>query len=277
MANHLRVIIGGLIGPFQLAFIPGRQLHESAVVAGEIVSAWKRTGTKGFICKVDFAKAYDSLDWKFLWPVMRKRGFPKSAFVGFGLSSEEETLCARVLDTPRGSLPMRYLGLPLTGRRLLSTEWQPVIDKVGRRLKGWQSRVPVGVAKRLKGLMRRFFWGGNGEGGRGIPLVAWDVVCRPMKQGGLGILHLESMNLVLLAKCVEGMVSSTEGLAIKVLRDVYDPSLNWERGWAHRRGNPLFGVLCVKPFLTFGICLTPSWGTGEESDFGLITGQSTTR
>ena len=26
--------------------------------------------------KVDFAKTYDSLDWKFLWATMKRRGFP---------------------------------------------------------------------------------------------------------------------------------------------------------------------------------------------------------
>ena len=51
-----------LIGPFQYAFIPGRQLQDSVVMAGEILAAWKVQRTKGFMWKVDFAKAYDSLD-----------------------------------------------------------------------------------------------------------------------------------------------------------------------------------------------------------------------
>ena len=37
----------------------------------------------------------------------------KSAFLVFGLTREEELQSSKVLGTPSGSLPMRYLGLPL--------------------------------------------------------------------------------------------------------------------------------------------------------------------
>ena len=77
LANRLKEVIGELIVPFQYAFIPGRQLPDSVVMAGEILAAWKEQGTKGFMWKVDFAKAYDSLDWRYLWVVLRKRGFPE--------------------------------------------------------------------------------------------------------------------------------------------------------------------------------------------------------
>ena len=49
LANRLREVIKELVGPFQSVFIPGRQFVDSAVVAGEIVAAWRRKGTKGFI------------------------------------------------------------------------------------------------------------------------------------------------------------------------------------------------------------------------------------
>ena len=49
---------------------------DSAVVASEIVATWGQKGTKRFIWKIDFAKAYDFLDWAFLWSFMRRRGFP---------------------------------------------------------------------------------------------------------------------------------------------------------------------------------------------------------
>ena len=45
------------------------------MVAGKIVVAWRRKGTKGFKWKVDFANLYDSVDLAFLWLSMRKGGF----------------------------------------------------------------------------------------------------------------------------------------------------------------------------------------------------------
>ena len=63
LANRLRAVLPSIISPFQSAFLPGRQMSESIVLAEEIVAAWRRSGTKGIMRKVDFSKAYDTLDW----------------------------------------------------------------------------------------------------------------------------------------------------------------------------------------------------------------------
>ena len=65
----------------------------------------------------------------------------KSSFIGFGLSPEELTRCFRILATPTGTLPIRYLGLPLVDRRLRTQDWQPVLEKVESRLAGWRARL----------------------------------------------------------------------------------------------------------------------------------------
>ena len=63
----------------------------------------------------------------------------KSTFIGFGMSAEERDRCARILDTPAGSLPIRYLGLPLVEGRITTREWQPVLETMERRLGGWRA------------------------------------------------------------------------------------------------------------------------------------------
>ena len=60
-------MIDKLVRPFQSAFIPERQLMDNTVMANKIVAAQRGKGTRGFIYKVDFVKAYNSLDWAFLW------------------------------------------------------------------------------------------------------------------------------------------------------------------------------------------------------------------
>ena len=62
LANHLREVLDSLISPLQSAFIPGRQMIDSIVMAEEIVAAWRRSSISGFLWKVDFVKAYDSID-----------------------------------------------------------------------------------------------------------------------------------------------------------------------------------------------------------------------
>ena len=75
LANRLREVMYSLISQLQSAFIPGRQMIDSIVMAEEIVAAWRRSGTAGFLWKVDFAKVYDAIDWRYLWNVLRRRGF----------------------------------------------------------------------------------------------------------------------------------------------------------------------------------------------------------
>ena len=78
LANRFKELLGTLISPLQSAFISSRQMADSVVVAEEIIAAWRRSGTSGLVWNVDFAKAYDSLDWRFLWNVLKRRGFPET-------------------------------------------------------------------------------------------------------------------------------------------------------------------------------------------------------
>ena len=54
----------------------------------------------------------------------------KSEFTGFGLSLDEESQCSRALGTPMGTLPIRYLGLPLSTGQLRGVDWQSIVGKV---------------------------------------------------------------------------------------------------------------------------------------------------
>ena len=56
-----------------------------------------------------------------------------------GLNETEGTAIARYGFTP-GSLPIRYLGLPLMSRRLRISEYADLIDKVVKRFKAWGTK-----------------------------------------------------------------------------------------------------------------------------------------
>ena len=49
LANRLRGLLGTLISPLQSAFVPGRQMADSVVIAEEIIVAWRRLGTTSFV------------------------------------------------------------------------------------------------------------------------------------------------------------------------------------------------------------------------------------
>ncbi|PNY01940.1 ribonuclease H [Trifolium pratense] len=74
MVNRLKVVVGNIISPFQNGFVPGRNIHENIVIAHEMLhSMAKMRGNKGFfVIKVDLAKAYDRIDWRFIENVLNE-------------------------------------------------------------------------------------------------------------------------------------------------------------------------------------------------------------
>jgi len=76
LANRLRLAIGSVISDTQSAFIKGRQILDGILVANEVVDEARKCKKELLLFKVDFKKAYDSIDWNYLDDVMSKMGFP---------------------------------------------------------------------------------------------------------------------------------------------------------------------------------------------------------
>ncbi|KAL5565627.1 hypothetical protein UlMin_028791 [Ulmus minor] len=104
--------------------------------------------------------------------------------------------------------------------------WNPVIEKVSKRLDGWKKaflskggrltliqsvlssiptyymslfKLPRVVAASLEKMMREFLWDRDSTG-KGRSLVRWKTVCKPKELGGLGIGNLILRNKALLGK-----------------------------------------------------------------------------
>jgi len=54
-----------VIDKYQTAILSGRGLLDSVLVVKETVDFLKKEKQKGVIVKVDYVKAYDSVDWDF--------------------------------------------------------------------------------------------------------------------------------------------------------------------------------------------------------------------
>ncbi|MCH79402.1 LINE-1 reverse transcriptase like [Trifolium medium] len=71
----LAKVMNSLVAPNQSAFIKGRNLVDGVLVVNEVVDLAKRSGKQCLIFKVDFEKAYDSVEWEFLEYMLRRFGF----------------------------------------------------------------------------------------------------------------------------------------------------------------------------------------------------------
>ena len=129
----------------------------------------------------------------------------KSELVAVGAVHNIDLLVA-VLGCKQGSLPVKYLGLPLGAKFKDKSIWNPILEKMERKLAGWKKlylskggRVtlikstlsnlptyflslfptPTSVANRIARLQRDFLWGGLRDEPK-FHLVDWSTVCNPL-------------------------------------------------------------------------------------------------
>ncbi|KAK3206429.1 hypothetical protein Dsin_020475 [Dipteronia sinensis] len=75
LANRLRKKMNVIIGESQMAFVKGRQIIDSFVIAEEVIHKSKHEKEGGLLVKLDFEKAYNSVDHSFHDFMMEGMGF----------------------------------------------------------------------------------------------------------------------------------------------------------------------------------------------------------
>ena len=175
-----------------------------------------------------------------------KINFHKSEIFCFGKAKEAEDQYRSIFGCEVGSLPFKYLGIPIHYRKLLNKEWNSVEKRFGNKLGCWQGKllsygdrlvlinsvltslpmfmlsfleIPKGVLKRLDFYRSRFFWQSD-QNKQKYRLTKWNIVCRPKDQGGLGIEVLDIKNKCLLSKWLYKLINE-EGVWQELLKNKY--------------------------------------------------------
>jgi hypothetical protein len=80
IANRIKPILHKPISPNQSAFIPGRLITDNNLIANEIFHYLSQTNRQnGFVgIKTDMAKAYDRLEWDFIYETLKAMNFPQN-------------------------------------------------------------------------------------------------------------------------------------------------------------------------------------------------------
>ncbi|XP_017245737.2 uncharacterized protein LOC108217416 [Daucus carota subsp. sativus] len=75
LANRLAKHIKILTSDTQTGFVKGRQASEGILIVKEIVHALQKGRRKGLVFKLDFEKAFDTINWEFLFEVLARMNF----------------------------------------------------------------------------------------------------------------------------------------------------------------------------------------------------------
>ncbi|GJR38164.1 hypothetical protein Tco_1213848 [Tanacetum coccineum] len=170
---------------------------------------------------------------------------PKSTAYFCNVLNHVKLSILQVLPFDEGKLPVKYLGVPLVSSRLMVRDCNELVDKVHIRIQDWKNKF-LSIAGRLQliqsvHLLRQFLWC-HGSSGKGKSKVAWEIVCLPKSEGGLGIRRLECFNAALMASHIWKFLTLKESLWVKWIheyklkgRNFWDIPLRGNMSWGWRK------------------------------------------
>lgn len=157
-----------------------------------------------------------------------------------------------------GHLPVRYLGVPIISSRLKRADCIALIDRITTRIQSWTHRflsfagrlqlirsvlhsiqafwtsvftLPASVLDDVERIMRQFLWKGTPLG-RGGAKVAWEDVCCPKAEGGLGIRNIKQCNRASMAKYIWILFSDKQSLWCRWIHSIFLKNKNF---WTARQ------------------------------------------
>ncbi|KAL0300324.1 UNVERIFIED_CONTAM: putative ribonuclease H protein [Sesamum angustifolium] len=147
--------------------------------------------------------------------------------------SGNNTTCSTTF--PGGSPSPQVPWTSSLASRLSISDCKPLLLKIDSRIKGWESIqlsfagriqliksvlmslnvywamafiLPKGVIREVEKKMRTFLWKGNSA--VGYPKVAWNVVCKPIEEGGQGIRDILALNKALMSRHLWNVIQNNQ-------------------------------------------------------------------
>ncbi|KAL0292636.1 UNVERIFIED_CONTAM: putative mitochondrial protein [Sesamum calycinum] len=222
----------------------------------------------------------------------------KSNIFTAGIQNDTLDEALAMTEFARGHMPVRYLGIPLAAQRLSITYYSPLVDQIVGCIRKWTAKsyphrpagayslrysgsgmllapglpLPMAVIDKIHRLCRAFLWNS-----KRAP-VAWEDICHPKEEGGLGIRHIQSWNVALLARVLWNIHCKADTLWAKWVNEVYLRGASlWD--WQPKKGDsPLLRRLAGirdRIITDFGSTHAAIWHMTEWTDSkGLVTSKA---
>eukprot|EP00253_Pinus_taeda_P034049 PITA_34049 len=239
VANKFKPLLPSLISGEQSGYVEGRQILDNIIQAHEVTHSLTSTRRAGMILQLDIAKAYDKVNWTYIWKVLQEFAFDHNWMAKAGgsafsvsLHTHDGSSCpvykeCRVMGKIQG-LPLKENGQALTHQKFVDdTMLQRIpIVKEARAYKQILNEyamasgilvlkkavlqsipifmlsalpAPKGVLQQFRNIQRDFLWGRE-EARKKWALVSWEKICKAKNHRGLGIDDQEILSNVLGAK-----------------------------------------------------------------------------
>ncbi|XP_010665703.1 uncharacterized protein LOC104882965 [Beta vulgaris subsp. vulgaris] len=144
----------------------------------------------------------------------------KSNVYFVGVHRDDISNLQQNLHMPTGSLPFKYLGVPLASRKLFYNECKPLLAKITARVKSWTAKKLSYAGRAQLAICRYYLWVGLDTMSRKNP-IAWDTLCRRKASGGLNFKDLLMWNKAAIAKHFWVLANKKDRLWIRWIHAYY--------------------------------------------------------
>ncbi|XP_019258259.1 PREDICTED: uncharacterized protein LOC109236523 [Nicotiana attenuata] len=147
----------------------------------------------------------------------------------------------------KGSIPFKYLGVPLSTKKLNIHQCLPLVERITERVNCWSARMlsysgrvqliksvlfgiqtywaqifllPKKIMKMIETICRTFLWTGSNSIS-GNALIAWNKICQPKVAGGLNIINMRIWNKAAILKHLWALAMKKDALWIKWTHNYY--------------------------------------------------------
>ncbi|GKC17938.1 RNA-directed DNA polymerase, eukaryota, reverse transcriptase zinc-binding domain protein [Tanacetum coccineum] len=195
-----------------------------------------------------------------LYPSMSK----SEAFL-CGLTPEIKNDILMAMPFKEGTLPIKYLGIPLVSKKINVNDCKILIEVIHNRINDWKNKnlsfagrlllissvlaslqvywgslfiFPMSVCEKIDKVFKIFLWA-RGDNSKSMVSVDWKDVCKPKSQGDLGLKSIRSWNVALMAKHLWNVASDKDFIWVKWVKvhrlkggNIWDVELKEHRSWS---------------------------------------------
>ncbi|XP_060200470.1 uncharacterized protein LOC132628726 [Lycium barbarum] len=196
LTAKLKTVVDHIVSPSQSTFIEGRNILDNVIIAHELV-------------KEHFSEVLGL-----------QANLEKSSIYIAGVENDFKEQMLADLHLSLGDLPFKYLGVPLSTKKLSIHQCLPIVERMISRVKCWSSKLlsysgrmqlvnsvlfemqtywaqifllPKKIISMVTTVCRTFLWTDSNNLSRKA-LVAWEKICKPKTAGGLNVLDISTWN-----------------------------------------------------------------------------------
>ncbi|XP_019226868.1 PREDICTED: uncharacterized protein LOC109208247 [Nicotiana attenuata] len=171
----------------------------------------------------------------------------KSSIYIAGVAQHIKEQLIELTGYTEGSIPFKYLGVPLFARKLNIYQCLPLMEKITERVRCWSARMlsyfgriqlsksvlfgiqtywsqifllPTKIMKMIETICRTFLWTGSTDCSRKA-LITRDKICQPRATGGLNVINMKIWNKAALLKHLWALAMKKDTLWIKWAHSYY--------------------------------------------------------